>query len=81
MTPAERHNGITGEVVKAIVGPVAKAGGGYGEVMVIVESVILGVMLANRELYGMADATPPALVESAVQAAIERYTVQIAGGR
>ena len=48
----EIHNRIAGEIVKAIVKPPLDAGGQFEDVLVILESVILGVMLMAVKLGG-----------------------------
>lgn len=48
----EIHNRIAGEIVKAIVKPPLEAGGSYTDVLVVLESVILGVMLVAVKLGG-----------------------------
>jgi hypothetical protein len=49
---SEIHNRIAGEIVKAIVKPPLDAGGGFTDVLVVLESVILGVMLVGVKLGG-----------------------------
>lgn len=44
-TPAERHNEIVESVVNAIVRPVLVSGGHPAEIMVILESTIVGCLL------------------------------------
>jgi hypothetical protein len=59
-TQFEIHNRIVGEIVKAIVKPPMDAGGQFTDVLVILESVILGVMLVAVKLGGddFAEAAP-----------------------
>jgi hypothetical protein len=45
MTQSELHNELAGKIVAAIVKPPLEAGGGWPDVMVLLESVVLGVML------------------------------------
>lgn len=40
------HNKIAGEIVKSIINPVAESGGNIGDVMILTESVLVGVALA-----------------------------------
>lgn len=51
-TQTEIHNKVAGEIVKAIVRPPLEAGGQFTDVLVILESVILGVMLMGVKLGG-----------------------------
>jgi hypothetical protein len=50
MTPSELHNKLAGEIVASIVKPVVESGGGRGDVLVLTESVVLGVLLALQRL-------------------------------
>lgn len=52
MTQHEIHNRIAGEIVKQIVRPPLEAGGQFTDVLVVLESVILGVMLVAVKLGG-----------------------------
>ena len=49
---AELHNRMAGEIVKSIVAPVIRSGGGMPQVMVLTESVLVGVALACIRLGG-----------------------------
>lgn len=49
-TQTEIHNRIAGEIVKSIVRPPIEAGGKAGDVLVVLESVVLGTLLALSEL-------------------------------
>ncbi|MBR1153129.1 hypothetical protein [Bradyrhizobium sp. JYMT SZCCT0428] len=46
MTPLEIHNAAVGEIVEQIVRPTLQAGGQMSDVMVLLESVVVGVVLA-----------------------------------
>lgn len=48
----EIHNRVAGEIVKSIVKPPLDAGGGMTDVLIVLESVILGVMLFAVKLGG-----------------------------
>jgi hypothetical protein len=49
---ARRHNDISRDLLMRIVKPVIEAGGTTGEVMVILESVVAGVLTACAEIDG-----------------------------
>lgn len=51
-TQTEIHNRVAGEIVKSIVKPPLEAGGDMTDVLIILESVILGVMLMAVKLGG-----------------------------
>lgn len=73
MQPHEKHNALVAEFVR-------KAGrdtDSSGELMVVIESVIVAGMLLNTHAYGVEPATACALVEVAVQQATERFTKQV----
>lgn len=44
-TQNEIHNRIAGDIVKSIVKPPLEAGGGVTDILVVLESVVLGVIL------------------------------------
>jgi hypothetical protein len=51
-TQHEIHNRLAGEIVRQIVTPPLEAGGEFTDVLVVLESVILGVMLVGVKLGG-----------------------------
>jgi hypothetical protein len=51
-TQTELHNRLAGEIVASIVKPPLEAGGGPTDVLVLLESVILGVTLTLVKLGG-----------------------------
>lgn len=48
----EIHNRMAGQIVASIVKPPLEAGGSFTSVLVLLESVILGVMLVGVKLGG-----------------------------
>lgn len=48
----EIHNKIVGDIVRSIVKPPLDAGGSYTDVMVVLESVVVGVVLMGVRLGG-----------------------------
>lgn len=51
-TQSDLHNELAGTIVASIVKPPLEAGGGVTDVLVLLESVILGVILAGVKLGG-----------------------------
>lgn len=49
---SEIHNRLAGKIVSSIVKPPIEAGGGYTDVLVLLESTIVGVMLVVAKLGG-----------------------------
>ena len=47
---AELHNKVSADALKAIVKPVIESGGSWSEVLVVLESVNVGVLLAVAEM-------------------------------
>lgn len=47
---SDLHNQIVGPIVSSIVKPPIEAGGSVTDVMVVLESVVLGVMIATGRL-------------------------------
>ena len=52
MTPNEIHNRDVGGIVKAIIKPTLDAGGDMSSVLVLLESVIVGVLLFAAKVGG-----------------------------
>ena len=73
------HNRIAGELVRGIVRPVTEAGGTDASIMVVVESVVLGVLLMNETAFGV---TRPATVErlNEMSLRIEERLAQLSAG-
>ena len=73
MSEASRlHNEVATKALHAIMEPMTKAGASDAAVMVVLESVILGVLMANERLYGVSRRVSVERLESAVQAVCER---------
>jgi hypothetical protein len=51
-TQSELHNQIVGNIVRSIVKPPIEAGGSFKDVLVVLESVVAGVLLAGIKLGG-----------------------------
>ncbi len=51
-TQSELHNRLAGEIVKSIVKPPIEAGGDWKDVLVLFESVVVGVTLAVSRIGG-----------------------------
>lgn len=49
---SDLHNRIVGEIVRSIVVPPLEAGGDYKSVLIVLESVVAGVLLAMVKLGG-----------------------------
>jgi hypothetical protein len=73
MHPHEKHNALVAEFVRKV----GAASENSGELMVLIESVIVAGILLNTHAYGVKPATACALVEVAVQRATERFTEQV----
>ena len=70
MTPSERHNALAREFVMKVAAE-TKTG---AEMMVVVESTILATMLILQKLHGMKPSGAAEMVESAINAAVVRFT-------
>ena len=70
--PSRLHNEVVITALRAIVEPMTKAGASDAAVMVVLESVILGVLVANELLHGVSRRASVERLESAVQAVCER---------
>jgi hypothetical protein len=49
---AELHNKLAGEIVASIVKPVLEGGGSWSDVLIVTESVVVGISLAGVRLGG-----------------------------
>lgn len=49
---SELHNRLAGDIVKAIVKPILDSGGSMTDVLVLTESIVLGVILMAVKLGG-----------------------------
>lgn len=52
MTQSELHNHLAGSIVASIVKPPLEAGGQFTDVLVLLESVVVGVILMGVKLGG-----------------------------
>jgi hypothetical protein len=68
-TPSDRHNRLAREFVMKV----GRETTNYAEMMVVVESTILAAMLLAHKMHGVSAAAAAEMVESAVQAATERF--------
>ena len=66
----KRHNDLVGEFVSKLLGKTKDD----AEVMVILESIILGTMLGLYKLYDVKPHLAAEYAESAVNAAVSRFT-------
>lgn len=70
---SEFHNLLTGRFVRDIIGPAIKSGATYAELMVIFESVQLGMMEVLNRHYDLSPQVATGLCEASLQSAIERF--------
>jgi hypothetical protein len=77
VTPSELHNKMAAGFIHSVgVGCKTDA-----EVMVVLESILLGAMLLNVKLFGVRPETATAMMEEAVHQAIVRFTKQTGGDK
>jgi hypothetical protein len=76
MTSSDSHNELTSQFLQTVVRQVLKDGGKYSDLMVILESLIMGVMLTNVKVFGLKPQVVSGLAEAAMQRAIERFSAQ-----
>ena len=72
MNAHERHNTQAGKIVSEIVRPIMDSGGNDAEMMVQLESVVLGVLLVGEKLFSVSRRTSSERLESLTQAVHER---------
>jgi hypothetical protein len=69
----DEHNQLVEDYVRQVVGDVLKAGGGFADVMVVMESVLTGTMLLLAKHFSIRPDVVAGLVEAAVVKAVERF--------
>ena len=73
MTPSELHNKMTAGFIHSVgVGCQSDT-----EVMVVLESILLGAMLLNVKRFGVSPLAAAAMMEEAVHQALARFTKQM----
>ena len=70
----ERHNDHAKAFLLEVVREVIQDGGSFADVMVVLESMMVGVMQVNERMFKLAPNVSVGLVESALERAIERYS-------
>ncbi len=71
-TPSELHNIVANSAVRQIVETMHTNNQDYAATMVVLESVMLGILLANEKIHGITRETSVEMLESAVQAVFTR---------
>lgn len=70
----ERHNDHAKAFLLEVVREVIQDGGSYADIMVVLESMMVGVMQVNERMFKLSPQASSGLVEAAVERAIERYS-------
>jgi len=70
--PSETHDRIARNSFTYLMKQCNAAGVSYSEAMVILESVVLGVLLANERVHGVQRRTSAEMLESMTQAVLTR---------
>ena len=78
---SDLHNKLTNEFVHGALRQVLKAGGGSGDAMVLLESLILSFMLIGTKAFSMSPQVSAGLVEEAVHRATERFAQETEEGQ
>lgn len=69
----ELHNLLSGRFVREIVGPAIKGGASSAELMVLFETMQVGMMEVLNRHYELAPSAAVTLCEESLQQAIERF--------
>ncbi len=75
MTPSEKHNQLSRDFVTRIAAQTDNS----SEMMVVIESVILATLLILKKRDGFTAAGSAQMIETAIQAAVERFVAMEAG--
>jgi hypothetical protein len=78
---SERHNDLVTEFILQVIGLTIKAGGGYAEVLVLMESMMLGCLLTNECVFVVTRAASAEMLDTAANAVAARLTALPPGGR
>ena len=74
MDLGQRHNEHAKAFLTEVVREIIDDGGTFADVMVVLETMMVGVMTLNVRLFNLSPQASTGLVESAVARAIERFT-------
>jgi hypothetical protein len=72
--PYNPHNDLTAEFAQKIIRAVRMSGGDASDLMVVLESILVGCMVANVTVFNLKPQLSADLVASSVDTAIERFT-------
>jgi hypothetical protein len=72
----EIHNRLTREFITKMVKENEAAGGGYSDLLVLYESLSMGVMMALQRVYNVKPNTAAMLADEAVVLAMERFAAK-----
>lgn len=75
-TPTERHNRLAGEHVKALGRAVIEGGGNDAELMVVIESLVLGALILNERAFGVSRRGSVERLEGMAERVCERLAKQ-----
>lgn len=75
MTPSEHHDKISFDVLRSLMRQVEEADASFSETMVILESIILGVLLANERLHLVSRRSSVELLEVTTERVLERLAL------
>ncbi|TIU65484.1 MAG: hypothetical protein E5W25_20500 [Mesorhizobium sp.] len=73
MSAASDHNELAGRFVRDVAGPAIKNGATFADMVVLFESVQLGMMEILNRHYEVSPQASVGLLEASLQAAIERF--------
>jgi hypothetical protein len=71
---------MVGRIVADIVKPTIAAGGADTDIMVMIESVVLGVLLFNERAFDVSRATSAEMIDSLATAVAQRLAEKPHGG-
>jgi hypothetical protein len=72
----EIHNRLTREFITKMVKENEAAGGGYSDLLVLYESLSMGIMMALQRVYNVKPNTAAMLADEAVVRAMERFAAK-----
>jgi hypothetical protein len=77
----ERMNALSERFIQDIVGEAARAGDGFGGIMALTESCVLGSLLIGERCFGASRRVSTETLEAMVDRIFERLATEPEGGR
>jgi hypothetical protein len=71
------HNELATDLVEKLSHELLLKGGGFGDMMVVLEGVMLGVMLINHNVFNLEPRVAAGLLDDCLQRTTETFTAEM----